>query len=110
MAYKGEDIPIIIEGDSNNNLDELEFQVVFYPHDDLDDKKVIRKSEMIKNGDNVYSGVIPYNVTMDMPIGYYSVEVLTIAPDAGIIGSIERRIFKKDGAFILYDSASKNLS
>jgi hypothetical protein len=109
MAYKGEDIPIIIEGDSNNNLDELEFQVVFYPHDDLDNKRVIRKSELKKNENNVYSGVIPYSMTMQMPIGYYSVEVLTVAPDTGTIGSIERRIFKKDGAFILYDSASKNL-
>lgn len=109
MAYKGEDIPIIIEGDSNNNLDELEFQVVFYPHDDLDNKRVIQKSELIKEGNNIYSGVIPHSMTTQMPIGYYSVEVLTIAPESEMIGSVERRIFKKDGAFILYDSASKNL-
>lgn len=102
MAYKGEDIPIIIEGDSNNNLDAMDFKVVLYPHDDLDNTTVINKSDMKKEDDNVYSGTISHVQTADMPVGYYSIEILTI-------GETERRIFKQDGAFILYDSASKNV-
>lgn len=102
MAYKGEDIPIIIEGDNNNNLDSLDFKVVLYPHDDLTNKIVINKNAMKKESDNVYSGTISHTDTANMPVGYYSIEILTI-------GNTERRIFKKDGAFTLYDSASKNI-
>jgi hypothetical protein len=100
MAYRGEDIPIIIEGDSNNDLDVLNFKVVLYPHDDIDNVMIIHKKDMTSVSKNVYSGKISYNETLSMPVGYYSVEILTI-------GENERRIFKKDGAFTLYDSASK---
>lgn len=102
MAYKGEDIPIIIEGDNNNNLDSLDFKVVLYPHDDFTNKIIIKKEDMKNESENVYSGTISHTDTTDMPVGYYSIEILTI-------GETERRIFKKDGAFTLYDSASKNI-
>jgi hypothetical protein len=101
MAYKGEDIPIVITGDNENNLDEVDFKVLFYPHDTPDNPTILLKSDMTKEEENMYSGKIPFSTTKTMPIGYYTIEILTIGE--------ERRIFKKDGAFTLYDSASKDI-
>lgn len=102
MAYRGEDIPIVITGDEENNLDTLDFKVLFYPHDKPESSTTLLKSEMKKESENSYSGKIPYTTTKEMSVGYYTIEILTIGD--------ERRIFKKDGAFTLYDSASKNIT
>ena len=102
MAYKGEDIPIVITGDDNTNLDDLDFKILIYPHDDIDNYIVLGKTDMKAGGANTYTGQIPHSETKDMPIGYYTIEVLSIGDD-------KRRIFKKEGAFTLYDSASKNV-
>lgn len=104
MAYIGEDIPITILGDATTNLDELDFKVVLYPHDNVDAKNsmVILKTQMTREKSNVYSGKVPYTDTLIMPPGYYTLEILTIGEDS-------RRIFRQEGIFTLYDSVSKTL-
>ena len=58
---------------------------------------------MAKEYDNHYSGKIGYEITKEMPIGSYTIEVLAIE------GETSRRIYVKLGAFPMYDSASKNI-
>ena len=103
MAYKGEDLPLEIKGDAEFNLDELDFKILVYPDRHPENVFLIEKSEMTKEYDNHYSGKIGYEITKEMPIGSYTIEVLAIE------GETSRRIYVKLGAFPMYDSASKNI-
>ena len=103
MAYRGENIDIVIKGDEQYNLDNLEFRVLVYPDRHTENAKSILKSEMTKVGSNHYSGTIGYNDSKNMPLGFYTVEVLIFD------GVQNRSIFAKSSVFPLYDSASKNI-
>lgn len=118
MAYRGEDINITIKGDDEYNLDELEFGVWIYPDrqpNALNWEGPLRKGQlgMTRIGDNHYNLKIPRIFTTDLPLGLYTIEVVIF--DGEHDGSLEslyatsRSIFVKQGAFPVYDSASKNI-
>lgn len=103
MAYRGENIDITIKGDSEFNLDELDFKVLVYPDRHTEEMTTIEKSAMTKLNDNQYFGSIGYEQTKTMPLGLYTIEVLVIE------SGTSRSIYVKPGAFPMYDSASKNI-
>lgn len=103
MAYRGENIDITIKGDSQFNLDTMNFKVIVYPDRHTDEVTTIEKSAMIKLGDNQYNGSIGYEQTKAMTLGLYTIEVLVIE------SGTSRSIYAKPGAFPMYDSASKNI-
>lgn len=101
--YRGEDIDITIKGDSEFNLDELDFKVLVYPDRHTNEVTTIEKSAMTKLSDNQYYGTIGYEQTKTMPLGLYTIEVLVIE------SGTSRSIYAKPGAFPMYDSASKDI-
>lgn len=103
MAYRGENIDITIKGDSEYNLDELDFKVLVYPDRHPNEKIVVEKSAMEKLDSNYYSATIGYEETKDFALGLYTIEVLIVE------SGTSRSIFAKQGAFPVYDSASKNI-
>lgn len=103
MAYRGENIDITIKGDSEFNLDELDFKVLVYPDRHTNEATTIDKSAMTKLNDNQYFGTIRYERTKTMPLGLYTIEVLVIE------SGTSRSIYAKPGAFPMYDSASKDI-
>lgn len=103
MAHRGENIDITIKGDSEFNLDELDFKVLVYPDRHMNEVTTIEKSAMTKLSDNQYFGTIGYEHTKAMPLGLYTIEVLVIE------SGTSRSIYAKPGAFPMYDSASKNI-
>ena len=104
MAYRGENIDITIKGDSEFNLDSLDFKLLFYPDRHPEDAKTIEKSTCEKLGDNHYKAVIGFEETKTMSLGSYTIEVLIIE------NNYSRSIYAKQGAFPMYDSASKSIS
>lgn len=103
MAHRGENIDITIKGDSEFNLDELDFKVLVYPDRHPAEATTINKSAMTKLIDNQYFGSIGYEETKTMPLGLYTIEVLLIE------SGTSRSIYAKPGAFPMYDSASKDI-
>lgn len=103
MAHRGENIDITIKGDSEFNLDELDFKVLVYPDRHTEEITTIEKSAMTKLSDNQYFGTIRFEQTKAMPLGLYTIEVLVIE------SGTSRSIYAKPGAFPLYDSASKDI-
>ena len=103
MAHRGENIDITIKGDSEFNLDELDFKVLVYPDRHTNEATTIEKSAMTKLSDNQYFGTIRYEQTKAMPLGLYTIEVLVIE------SGTSRSIYAKPGAFPMYDSASKDI-
>ena len=103
MAYRGENIDITIKGDSEYNLDELDFKLLVYPDRHPDEKKVVEKSAMEKLDSNYYSATIGYEATKDLALGLYTIEVLIVE------SGTSRSIFAKQGAFPIYESASKSI-
>ena len=101
--YRGENIDITIKGDSEFNLDNMDFTVLIYPDRHTNEATAIEKSAMTKLNDNQYAGTIGYEQTKGMPLGLYTIEVLVIE------SGTSRSIYAKPGAFPLYDSASKNI-
>ena len=103
MAYRGENIEITIKGDSEFNLDQLNFMVLVYPDRHSDEKIVVEKSKMEKLESNYYQATIGYEETKMLPLGNYTIEVLVIQSETS------RSIYAKPGAFPVYDSASKDI-
>ena len=101
--YRGENIDITIKGDAEFNLDSQDFKVLVYPDRHPDEAKIIAKSECEKVADNYYKAVIGFAETKDMPLGYYTIEVLIIE------NNNSRSIYAKQGAFPMYDSAAKSI-
>lgn len=104
MAYRGENIDITIKGDSEYNLDELDFKVLVYPDRHPDERTVIEKSQAKKLDSNYYCLSIEFEATKDMALGLYTIEVLIVE------SGTSRSIFAKQGAFPVYDSASKDIA
>lgn len=104
MAYRGENIDITIKGDSEFNLDELDFKVLVYPDRHTNEATTIEKSAMTKLSDNHYHGSIGYEQTKGMSLSSYTIEILVIE------SGTSRSIYAKPGAFSMYDSASKNIA
>ena len=104
MAYRGENIDITIKGDSEYNLDELDFKVLVYPDRHPEERIVVEKSEMDKLGQNYYSATIGYEQTKDFALGQYTIELLVVESETS------RSILVKQGAFPVYDSASKDIA
>lgn len=104
MAYRGENIDIVLKGGETINLDAVDFKVLLYPDRHPEDAVTIAKSEMTKLNSNYYSGKLGYETTKTMILGYYTLEILIIE------GSTSRSVFAKQGVFPLYDSASKTIS
>lgn len=89
IAQQGEDITLTIKGDTNANLDTLNFAVTLYlPNGDVNDIHTFyKKSEDYgiftkpkENGvdvDYVWIGVIPSEKTANMKVGTYNMELLT---------------------------------
>lgn len=100
--YRGENIDITIKGDSEFNLDKLDFRVLVYPDKKLEDAIILPKSESEKLGDNYYKVSLGYEQTKEMSLGLYSIEVLLEEDD-------ERKIYAKSRVFSLLDSASKDI-
>ena len=103
MAHRGGNIDITIQGDSEFNLDVMDFKVMVYPDRHPEEVITLAKSEMQKNEDNLYSGSIGYELTKELPLGMYTVEVLVIESETS------RSVYVKAGAFSMYDSASKDI-
>ena len=103
MAYRGENIDITIKGDSEYNLDELDFKLLVYPDRHPDEKKVVEKSAMEKLDSNYYSATIGYETTKDLALGLYTIELLVVESETS------RSILVKQGSFPVYDSASKDI-
>ena len=101
--YRGENIDITIKGDTEFNLDSQDFVVLIYPDRHPDETKIVTKLECEKVANNHYKAVIGYAETKEMPLGYYTVEVLIIE------NNNSRSIYAKQGAFPMYDSASKSI-
>ena len=108
MAYRGENLKITIKGDSEFNLDELEFQLMIYPdrHPQTNVAKVLSKSQMTRVEANHYLAEFTYMQTEDIPLGPYTIEVLVVENKDESTES--RSIYLKPGAFSVYDSCSKN--
>lgn len=104
MAYRGENIDITIKGDSEYNLDELDFKVLVYPDRHPDEKIVVEKSAMEKLDSNYYSATISYENTKGLALGLYTIELLVVESETS------RSILVKQGAFPVYDSASKDIA
>ena len=104
MAHRGGNIDITIQGDSEFNLDTMDFKVLVYPDRHPEEVVTLEKSEMTKIEDNNYTGSIGYEVTKNMPLGSYTVEVLVIESETS------RSVYAKAGAFPMYDSASKDIA
>lgn len=103
MAYRGETISITIKGDEKHNLDSLDFKVLIYPDRHTDDYTQFNKSDLTKLAANYYSLSIAPSTTADLALGMYTIEILLIE------GGNSRSIYAKQGAFPIYDSASKNI-
>lgn len=103
MAHRGENIDITIKGDSEFNLDELDFKVLVYPDRHPAEVITLNKSDMEKVEANLYFGTIGYEKTKTMPLGLYTIEILLIE------SGTSRSIYAKPGAFPMYDSASKDI-
>lgn len=108
MAYRGETLKITIKGDSEFDLDSLDFRLMIYPdrHTSNDMMKSLKKDQMTRIGDNHYLAEFTYMQTEDMPLGLYTIEVCVIENKGERTES--RSIYAKQGAFPMYDSASKN--
>ena len=104
MAYRGENIDITIKGDSEFNLDALSFMVLIYPDRHTEQAIQINKEDGDRLGENHYHLRLEYSQTKDMALGMYTIEVLVIE------SGISRSIYMKNGAFPVYDSASKNIA
>ena len=104
MSYRGENIEITIKGDSEFNLDSLDFKLLVYPDRHPDEKIVVEKSAMEKLDSNYYSATIGYENTKDLALGLYTIELLVIESETS------RSILVKRGAFPVYDSASKDIA
>ena len=102
--FRGETIDIVIKGDSVLNLDSNDFMVLLYPDRHPETVFSVSKSEMKKQNSNYYTGSIDFETTKTMPLGMYTIEVLFIN------GTSSRSVFAKQGAFPLYDSASKSIN
>jgi hypothetical protein len=96
--YQGETILFEIEGDGVINLDDKDFVVLFYKqgHKPIE----IKKSELTKESDNVYSGEIANTVTKTMPLGQHIQEVLN---------GTTQTIILQEKCFEIKASQSKNL-
>lgn len=103
MAYRGENINITIKGDSEFNLDNLDFEVLVYPDRHTDEVTTLSKSSMTKVGANTYFGTIEFSETKTMYLGFYTIEVLIKESETS------RSIYVKPSAFPVYDSASKDI-
>lgn len=103
MFFQGGNIPFTVQGDTEFNLDEVDFKVLLYPDRHPESATTIEKYAMTKAGENTYSYSIGYAQTKTMPIGKYTIEVLIIA------NSSTRSIFMNQSCFALLSSASKNI-
>lgn len=103
MAYKGENIDITIKGDAEYNLDEFDFKVLVYPDRHPEEKIVVEKSSMEKLDLNYYLATIGYETTKGLTLGNYTIELLVVE------SGTSRSIWVKNGAFPVYDSASKSI-
>lgn len=103
MAYRGENIDIVIKGSDIVNLDNNDFVVLLYPDRHPERKFEVHKSEMVKLNSNHYSGGVEYTESKALPLGSYTIELLIKE------GTTRRSVFVKPSAFPLYDSASKNI-
>ena len=103
MAYRGENIDITIKGDSEYNLDELDFKVLVYPDRHPEGKIIIDKSSVTKIDTNYYELSIGFEKTKEMALGQYTIELLLVE------SGTSRSIFAKQGAFPIYESASKSI-
>lgn len=102
--YRGENIDITIKGDSEYNLDELDFKVLVYPDRHPDERIEVDKSAMEKLDSNYYSAIIGYEKTKGLALGQYTIELLVVESETS------RSILVKQGAFPVYDSASKDIA
>ena len=104
--YRGENLKITIKGDAEFNLDDLDFGVFLYP-DRNPGKRLFRlpvyKDKMSRIGDNIYLLDIDYSETETLHLGLYTIEIVVME------GSSHRSIFVKEGAFPVYDSATKTI-
>lgn len=103
MAYKGENIDIVLKGTNVVDLDNNDFVLLLYPDRHPEMKFEVNKSDMVKLNTNHYSGGVMYTASKNLPIGSYTIELLIKE------GTTRRSVFVKPGAFPLYDSASKNI-
>jgi len=104
MAYRGGNINFTVKGDAQFNLDNLDFRVMIYPDRHPEEAKTVLKSQMTKLNTNHYAGTISYDETKTMHLGLYSIEVLIIE------SSTSRSVYKKAGAFPMYESASEDIA
>lgn len=100
MALQGENIDILLKGDSDINLDDIDFKVTVYVSPNITNLVTISKSSCVKKDTNTYLCTIPYTTTKTMEIGVYTIEILD---------STNHTIFQKINAFTLNLSASKTL-
>lgn len=103
MAYQGEDIPFIVKGDENLSLEANDFKVLTYPCGKPDSAYTLEKSQFSKDGENMYSGKIPYTETKTMEPGNYTIEVLLI------VDGTTRTVYMNKMAFPLYPAAARNV-
>lgn len=103
MAYRGEDIKIVVKGDAIYDLDKCDFKVLLYPDRHPNEATVISKEEMTREGSNYYSGEISAEASKALPIGLYTIEVLVFD------GEDDRTIFLERSVLPIYDSGSKNI-
>ena len=113
MAYQGEDVKFVINGDDMVNLDNLEdFIVSIYPHCKYDPAKAIKltkKESNFKpvldgnnNGTNTYTGTIPSSISKYMIPGKYNMEILGKNTDGEYVIHMEKH------ALTIEPSVSKN--
>lgn len=104
MYYQGENINIIIKGDSNIDLNQYNFTVLVYNHyDESNDIIEITKAQSEEIEPNTYSVEIPFATTMGLSTGQYDIEICVIE------NNDRRSVFKKNNAFTLNPSKSKDL-
>jgi hypothetical protein len=116
--YRGEDWIITIKGDKEFDLDEMDFGVWLYPDrhpNALNWRGPIRKSattgEITRIGDNLYELRLAPSVTIDVPLGRYTIEIVVFTGEytQSVWTHRGRSIFIKQGAFAVYDSATKTI-
>lgn len=114
-AQQGEDIKFTLQGNDQINLDDNDFYVSVYLHNEGCEEPTslvtLSKDENFEaildseeNKTNTYLGRITAETTANMPTGIYNMELLIITPNN------ERSIYKHKHMFTLECSVSKNIS
>lgn len=104
IFYQGENIPINIIG-QNSELQDVDFVLLIYPHYDKQRVLEYRRADFLTDvvdGDTIYRMSVPWNVTKDMPVGDYCIEVM-IAERGGY-----RSVHQHAHAFSVKFSNAKN--